>query len=193
PKRRLVAIVLARCALRKSKLTFFERLQSTNAYVAVWRPACQSLIRLTNIRPVTMETIIAKSKSIDAGDPVREAIANLEERMDAIATTLMGTEEFARTANIASNVQMRMQKGMNTHMARQLAMFNMPSRDDITALGERLMSVDERLVRIEDMLRKIAPPEAAAARAGQPPRTKKPKKKAAKKSAARKASSSKGA
>ena len=103
--------------------------------------------------------------------------------MDTIATTLMGTEEFAKTANLASNVQLRLQQGMNNHMARQLALFNMPSREDIALLGERMMTIDDRLVRIEELLRQMAPPEAKAPPAG-PPRTKKPptrKKAAAKK------------
>ncbi len=42
-------------------------------------------------------------------------------------------------------------------MARQLAMFNMPSREDIEALGERLISMDDRLVRIEETLKRMAP------------------------------------
>ena len=87
----------------------------------------------------------------------------------------MGTEEFARTANAASNVQLRLQKGMNNHMARQLAMFNMPSREDIAALGERMMTIDDRLVRIEEMLRHIVPIEARGKSASGPPRTKKPR------------------
>ena len=86
----------------------------------------------------------------------------------------MGTEEFAKTANVASNVQMRLQKGVNNHMARQLALFNMPSREDITALGERMMTIDDRLVRIESMLQRMAP-QAAPDKAARPPRTKKPR------------------
>ena len=110
----------------------------------------------------------------DTADSRRDAIAALEARVDTIVTTLMGTEEFAKTANAATNMQMRMQKGMNAHMARQLMMFNMPSRDDITALGERIMSVDDRLVRIEEMLLRMAPEEPAS-KAARPPRTKKPR------------------
>ncbi len=103
--------------------------------------------------------------------------------MDAITTTLMGTEEFAKTANIASNLQLRMQKGMANHMSKQLAMFNMPSREDITALGERMMTIDERLVRIEAMLRTLS--AANGASAAQPPRSRTPRtKKPAKKAAA---------
>lgn len=85
----------------------------------------------------------------------------------------METEEFSKTANAASSVQMRVRKGMNSHMARQLAMFNMPSREDMTALAERVMTMDERLVRIEAMLQRMAP-DATVPRTNQPPRTKKP-------------------
>ncbi len=98
----------------------------------------------------------------------------------------MGTEEFARTANIANTMHLRVQKGMSDHMARQLAMFNMPSREDINALGERMMMMDDRLVRIEEALRRLTPPESVVSTAGKPPRTKKPrtKKAPAKKKAA---------
>ncbi|MEM6913300.1 MAG: hypothetical protein AAF511_04920 [Pseudomonadota bacterium] len=109
----------------------------------------------------------------DAGNGIRDAIAKLEARVESISTALMGTEEFSKTANAASSVQMRVQRGMSSHMARQLALFNMPSREDINALAERVMTMDERLVRIEALLQRITP-EDAARPAGGPPRTKKP-------------------
>jgi len=97
----------------------------------------------------------------------------------------MGTDEFARTANAASNVHLRLQKGMNSHMARQLALFNMPSREDIEALGERMMTMDDRLVRIEDMLRQMGTNQASA-KTNRPPRTKKPRSKTKKSASAKK-------
>ncbi|NWG71368.1 MAG: hypothetical protein HXY23_07150 [Parvularculaceae bacterium] len=112
----------------------------------------------------------------DSADAVRAAIAALEERINVIATSLMGTEEFARTANVAAQLQLRMKKGVNDHMARQLALFNMPSREDVSAIGERLMTMDERLIRIEAMLARLAGPAPAAG--PRPPRTKKPAKRA---------------
>lgn len=122
---------------------------------------------------------MAKSGVKDPGHSIREAIATLEERVDTIAGALMGTEEFARTANIANTMQLRVQKGVNDHMSRQLAMFNMPSREDINALGERVMVMDDRLVRIEEMLRRLTPVDAATVQRAKPPRTKKPRTKKA--------------
>lgn len=152
-------------------MRFWEAGQALGAVASERLPtaACAERIFENNKRRPVISTKSAK----DTGDSIREAIATLEARVDSIATALMGTEEFARTANAASNVQLRLQKGMNAHMARQLALFNMPSREDIAALGERMMTIDDRLVRIEDMLRQMTPP--AGAKAGSPPRTKKPR------------------
>lgn len=116
----------------------------------------------------------------NTADSIRDAIATLEERVDGITTAFLGTEEFAKTANVASTVQLRMKQGVNNHMARQLALFNMPSREDITAIGERMMTIDERLVRIEDLLRQMAP-EKKKTTTSRTPRTKKPRTRLAKK------------
>ncbi|MBY0422627.1 MAG: hypothetical protein K2Q06_10005 [Parvularculaceae bacterium] len=67
----------------------------------------------------------------------------------------------------------RAQKGLNDHWARQLAFFNMPSREDIEAIGDRLMSMDARLARMEEALARLAGPAAKPVRSG-PARTKKP-------------------
>jgi hypothetical protein len=117
---------------------------------------------------------ISRPASKEPGDALRNAISELESRVDAIANALMGTEEFAGAANLASRLQTRMQKGVADHMSRQLAYFNMPSREDITAIGERLVAIDDRLVRVEHMLARLAPAEKTAPRAGRPPRTRKP-------------------
>jgi hypothetical protein len=102
-----------------------------------------------------------------------KAISELESKVDMIATALLETDEFARAANTANSLSLRLQKGIAGQMARRMAVFNMPSRDDVIALGERLMVMDERLVRIEEALAALAPPAQAVRRAG-PPRTRKP-------------------
>ena len=72
-------------------------------------------------------------------------------------------------------------------MGRQLELYNMPSREDITALGERIMEMETRLIRIEDMLQQALPTPQSEKRSG-PPRTKKP---AAKKKSADKGKAAK--
>lgn len=121
----------------------------------------------------------ASEKKADAADAMRAAIVKLEERIDQIGTALLGTEEFAGAAAAASTLKARAQKGLNDHWGRQLAFFNMPSREDIAALGERLMLMDERLARVERLLARIAPPDAETAAVHRPPRTRKPPARAA--------------
>ncbi len=65
-----------------------------------------------------------------------------------------------------------MRKAMEEHMGRQLERFNMPSRDDIAALGERMMNIDDRLIRVEEMLQKMVPGKSQSI-GKRPPRTKK--------------------
>jgi len=119
------------------------------------------------------DVAIADGNSKDARDGISETIAMLEKEFNSIATALMGTEEFSRTATVVSGLQMRLQKAMESHMARQLGRLNMPSKDDISALGERMMSIDDRLIRVEEMLERIAPAKQEQA-SDRPPRTKKP-------------------
>ena len=102
-----------------------------------------------------------------------KAIGDLESKVDTITTTLLATDEFARVANSANSLSVRLKKGMADQMGRRMALLNVPSRDDIIALGERLMAMDERLVRIEKALSRLVPPDPISIPAG-PPRTKKP-------------------
>jgi hypothetical protein len=66
-----------------------------------------------------------------------------------------------------------MQKGVADHMSRQLAWFNMPSRGDVAAIGERLMVMENRLARIEAVLSRLAPPVKTAPAPRKPARSKK--------------------
>jgi hypothetical protein len=115
------------------------------------------------------DTLISRPASKDPGDALRNAASELESRVDTIANALMGTEEFADAAGFAS----QMQKGVADHMSRQLAWFNMPSRGDVAAIGERLMVMENRLARIEAVLSRLAPPVKTAPAPRKPARSKK--------------------
>lgn len=121
---------------------------------------------------------ISKSSSKSTTSMLSKAINDLESKVDTITTTLLATDEFARVANSANSLSVRLKKGLAGQMGSRMALLNVPSRDDIVALGERLMLMDERLVRIEKALSRLAPPDLATKPAG-PPRTKKPTARAA--------------
>ena len=76
-----------------------------------------------------------------------------------------------------ANLRLQLGSLMQEHMSRQLARLNMPSRDDIAALGKRMMEVDERLIRIEDKLQNMEPRNEMRDQSQtrkRPPRTKRP-------------------
>ena len=109
---------------------------------------------------------------IDPMDAMRKAMGDLESRFDEMAKAVFGTDAFAKASGTATDIGVKAQKQMAGQMSRNLEFFNMPSREDVTAIGERLMTIDDRLIRIEAALEKLVPPESKAASG--PKRTRKP-------------------
>ncbi len=113
------------------------------------------------------------NKPYDPMDAMRKAMAELESRFDQMSQAIFGTDQFAQGANRAAELTAQWQKNMAETMSRQLALFNMPSREDVTKMGEQLLAMNERLARIEQLLEAMAPEDAMPKPSG-PPRTKKP-------------------
>lgn len=113
----------------------------------------------------------------------RDWVANSERQWNAFLNNAMATDEFSQTMGRMMDVYLNVQKQMNEVMGRYLQIINVPTRNDVMAIGERLSQIEDRLVSIEDALnsarRASAPVEAVAAANGapaaaRPPRTKKP-------------------
>lgn len=116
----------------------------------------------------------------DPMDAMRKALGDLETRFDEMAKAVFGTDAFAKATGTATEIGAKAQKQMSDQMSRNLEFFNMPSRADVTAIGERLMTIEDRLIGIEAALERLAPEPAKPASG--PKRTRKPpaKKKQAK-------------
>lgn len=110
-------------------------------------------------------------------DPVQNAIANLEERVNVLGRTVFGSDNFGKIMNTAVSTQGRLQKGFSNRMAKNLNFYNMPSQDDVVALGEQCARIEERIVAIENMLLLLVEEKMPKVRTG-PARTKVPKSKA---------------
>ena len=114
----------------------------------------------------------------------RDWVANSERQWNGFLNNAMATDEFGQAMGRFMDVYLNMQKNMNEVMGRYLQTMNVPTRNDILALGERLSQIEDRLGRIEGALASAARSSnggsesgpAAAARAARPPRTKKPAK-----------------
>jgi hypothetical protein len=107
-----------------------------------------------------------------------ELVTQWERNFNEFSNQMMGSDEFARSMNQMQNVQMDMQRNFSESMAKQLANFNIPSRDDIVAVAQQLRDIDARLARIEKATFKnndsSEAPKAKAKAKKKPTRTRKP-------------------
>lgn len=121
-----------------------------------------------------------KQQTMDPLAMWREWVAQSERQWNAFLNQAMATDEFSKAMGRFMDFYLNLQKGMNETMGRYLQLVNMPSRQEVLALGERLSAIEERLGRIEGMLAKQAPaagpaaPDNGAVPLKRPPRTKKP-------------------
>ncbi len=118
-------------------------------------------------------------------DVWRNLINQWEQNVDKMANTMMGTDEFSKSANIASQFQLRAQSAFSEQMAKQLSLMSIPTKEDVEQLGMRLQNIDERLRRMEETLIHLAkhvdPSAMAKSNSLQmPPRTRKSSKTAEK-------------
>lgn len=112
----------------------------------------------------------------DPSAAFQQWVTEWERAFDKFSNDLMGTEEFSRSINQMQNLQLEMQRAFGEQMARQLAAFNMPSRDDVMEMAETIRDIDRRLARIEVQLRNLEPAgkNEPGGRRITPPRTRKP-------------------
>lgn len=123
---------------------------------------------------------MAESKTLP--DPMamwRDWVATSERQWNAFLNNAMATDEFSQAMGRFMDVYLGMQKNMNEVMGKYLQAANLPTRDDVLGLGERLTALEDRLIRMETLLVAMAAANAPAAEAPakpRPPRTRKPAK-----------------
>jgi len=113
--------------------------------------------------------------------PWRELVAVWEKNVNALANRTMASDEFTSTMHGTTGLTVKAQEALRDVMAAYLASVNLPSRNDVAALGERIGQLESRLDRIAAALERIAGTAARAddtttaeAPARRPPRTKRP-------------------
>ena len=123
-----------------------------------------------------------KNATADPFEMWRDWVANSERQWNSFLNNAMATDEFSQAMGRMMDVYLNMQKNMNEVMGRYLQVINVPTRNDVMAIGERLSQIEDRLNQIEGALARMSVPSAsgtAAPRATavpRPPRTKKPAK-----------------
>jgi hypothetical protein len=118
---------------------------------------------------------MANDSPPDPAAMFREFVTQWERNVNSFANQVMGTESFSRLMQEAQRLQLALQQATSEAMGRRLAAMNMPTRDDVIRLAEKLADVDRRLARIEASLDGDATlvaddaPRAARPRTRQPP------------------------
>ena len=128
---------------------------------------------------------MADQVNIDPLAMWRDWVANSERQWNGFMNNAMATDEFSQNMGRMMDVYLNMQKNMNEVMGRYLQLINVPTRNDILGLGERLSQIEDRLGQIETAINAAqraaangASKATAPAAVARPPRTKKPAAKA---------------
>jgi hypothetical protein len=117
---------------------------------------------------------MANENPPDPAAAFRELVTTWERNINSVANQVMGTESFSRLMQEGQRLQLALQQATSEAMGRRLAALNMPTREDIIRLAEKLTEVDRRLARIEATLDGAEKVVADVAPAGAKPRTRQP-------------------
>lgn len=109
-------------------------------------------------------------------DAFRDLVGQWERGVNQIANEAMGNEQFSRLMHGATSAAAGAKAGLGEAMERYLATMNLPSRADITSIGERLQAIEAQLARLTEIVSTLATVEAAPGSflAPKPKRTRKP-------------------
>ena len=104
-------------------------------------------------------------------------LGEMEKGFNSFANQAMSSPEFSQAVNRAGGVAAGAQKQLGDLMEKYLVSMNLPSRDQVTGLAERLQSIEGQIGEIKSMLSQMAASSGISQgsdTALRPPRTKRP-------------------
>lgn len=106
----------------------------------------------------------------------QKMVGDMEKGFNSFATKAMETPEFSQAMNRAGGAAAGAQKQFGELMEKYLLSMNLPSREQITGIAERLQSIEGQLGEIRSMLSQMSANsgDAKIGAAPRPPRTKRP-------------------
>jgi hypothetical protein len=112
-------------------------------------------------------------------DPValwQKMVGEMEKGFNSFATKAMETPEFSQAMNRAGGVAAGAQKQFGDLMEKYLVSMNLPSREQMTGIAERLQSIEGQIGEIKSMLNQMSAASGGgqAGAAPRPPRTRRP-------------------
>lgn len=115
-----------------------------------------------------------------SNDPIamwQKMVGEMEKGFNSFANQAMSSPEFSQAVNRAGGVAAGAQKQLRDLMEKYLVSMNLPSRDQVTGLAERLQSIEGQIGEIKSMLSQMAASSGISQgsdTALRPPRTKRP-------------------
>jgi hypothetical protein len=105
----------------------------------------------------------------------RQFITDSERQWNGFFKEVLGTDAFSTVMNTWVETTLTVQRMVADGLERYYTAFNIPTHNDLVALGERMKSIEESLARLEASVQQVgdAQPARPAARA-KPRRTKRP-------------------
>ncbi len=103
----------------------------------------------------------------------RDMLGQWERGMNSLGNQALGSEEFSRAMHQVTSMGLRMQQTVGEMLGKSLTAMNLPTRNDLTAIAERLSRIEARLDEVAASAPAEKSPPAHAATA-KPPRTRKP-------------------
>jgi len=113
-------------------------------------------------------------------DPVamwQKMMGEMEKGFNSFANQAMSSPEFSQAVNRAGGVAAGAQKQLSELMEKYLVSMNLPSREQVTALAERLQSIEAQIGEMKSMLSQMAAGSGTAQGfdgTPRPPRTRRP-------------------
>lgn len=121
---------------------------------------------------------MSKSHPVPEFDPMkawREWFVKNERDWSESITRMLKDDKVSQGLGQEFNASLVQQQALTRNMADFMASMNMPTRDDFTALGERIGQVEDAIARIEALL--VRTTAHGASDVPKPPRTRKPPRK----------------
>ena len=115
----------------------------------------------------------------EINDPVamwQKMVGEMEKGFNAFANQAMASPEFSQVVNRTGGVAAGAQKQFGDLMEKYLLSMNLPSREQMTGIAERLQAMEGQIGEIKSMLRQMSANsgEGQIGAASRPPRTKRP-------------------
>lgn len=108
----------------------------------------------------------------------QKKIAEMEKEINSFANLAMGSPEFSKLVNQAGGVTAYAQKQFGDFMGKYLLTMNLPSREQVVGIAERLQTIESQVHEIKALLHQMQAnaggPQADTSGIVRPPRTKRP-------------------